>query len=706
MRNVIYCVGSCSNTLGSVKSRWSRGSGRGGASSAARNAFQRAASSPKCWRSGKASWARSSALSSTNSLTERREACAAAFSTRFASGVRRKSSFSDLVALAMMTSPAPYLARPACFVMTLSGARGILKSQAPISPKLPGHRSTLDDARHLTTEPVLDHRPPRHQRKFVGVLDQRKLAARELDGLFEDALHRLAIAGGPKRQGPRGSECGAGADDIALFERGEQVATVEDAAIGMTGGVALPDQMLTATIHGLLHVLPEASRDQIGGTASDEPPIEPGRALSLDLAFKIEDRKDASVDLAISPGIIGRGPALKIFGEPPVIGVDPLDDPSPTQRLEPADMGVDEAVMVAAGNAAVESGLLQMAARLIDAVLRHTGNGAVGRTAADLSRSDLDDAADADVLDSSRIDAGNVVGATINAIDDEGQVFAQLVGEMLVDNAADDRRRGRAVVNPEARRIALKAFRPQCLVHGLDDIAALAHRAQGGLQLFAQLPTARRGLAGKPHSLQLAKPRQPQRAVGDAARIGRRVPEVNKTIAGLGDQRPIDAGEAIPIDLGRELAPLLDFGDRTEFERHQFACPLANAMGDVVAIDDQILAQFVPAVDDDMNMRMAGIEMVHRHPIELRSRVSFEFAHEVAGEAGQVSELRALLRRDDDAKLVAVVLAAIEEGVAVGPVLRRRIEPAALAIARGAVALNITQMSGGAAVLAGGTDGT
>jgi hypothetical protein len=33
------------------------------------------------------------------------EACAAAFSTRFASGVRRKSSFSDLVALAMMTSP-------------------------------------------------------------------------------------------------------------------------------------------------------------------------------------------------------------------------------------------------------------------------------------------------------------------------------------------------------------------------------------------------------------------------------------------------------------------------------------------------------------------------------------------------------------------------------------------------------------------------
>src|SRR5216684_5211367 len=276
---------------------------------------------------------------------------------------------------------------------------------------------------------------------------------------------------------------------------------------------------------------------------------------------------------------------------------------------------------------------------------------------------------------------------------------------MLVDDAADDRRRGRAIVNPEARRIALTAFRAQCLVHRLDDVAALAQFAQSGLQLFAQLPAARRGLAGKPHSFQLAKPRQPQRAVGNAARIGRRVPEVHETLAGLGDQRPIDPGEAILIDLGRELALLLDRGDRTQFECHQLACALANAMGDVIAIDDQILAQLIPAVDDDMNMRMAGIKMVHRHPIELRSQVTFEFAHEVAGETGEVAKAHTVLGRDDDAKLVAVVLAAIEEGIAVGPVLRRGIQPAALAIARGAVALNITQMSGGAAVLAGGTDG-
>src|SRR5260370_3976432 len=115
--------------------------------------------------------------------------------------------------------------------MTLPGAHE-LKSQAPVSSELPRHRSTLDDAHHLAAEPVLDHRPPGHQRKFVGVLDQRELAARELDGLCEGTLHGLTIASGPKRQGARGSECCAGADDIALFDCCEPVAAGEESATG------------------------------------------------------------------------------------------------------------------------------------------------------------------------------------------------------------------------------------------------------------------------------------------------------------------------------------------------------------------------------------------------------------------------------------------------------------------------------------------
>jgi len=61
--------------------------------------------------------------------------------------------------------------------------------------------------------------------------------------------------------------------------------------------------------------------------------------------------------------------------------------------------------------------------------------------------------------------------------------------------------------------------------------------------------------------------------------------------------------------------------------------------------------------------------MVTANPSSFVPR-SLEFAHEVAGEAGEIARGPSVLRRDDDAKLVAVVLAAIEEGVRRRPVLR------------------------------------
>lgn len=52
-------------------------------------------------------------------------------------------------------------------------------------------------------------------------------------------------------------------------------------------------------------------------------------------------------------------------------------------------MGIDIALIVAAWNAALELGLLQMAARPIDAVLCNGGNGAVGRPGCRLGGAEL-----------------------------------------------------------------------------------------------------------------------------------------------------------------------------------------------------------------------------------------------------------------------------------------------------------------------------
>jgi hypothetical protein len=150
-----------------------------------------------------------------------------------------------------------------------------------------------------------------------------------------------------------------------------------------------------------------------------------------------------------------------------------------------------------------------MPARPIDAVLGHAGDGAIGRTACTVGRPDLDDAADAGILDAGRIDTGDMMRAPVDPIDHQRQVLAQLVRQMLVDDAADDRRHWRGIVNLEAHRIALGAFGPERLLHRADDVATLAHLAQGRLQPLAQFPDARRVFGREAHVAELAETAQP-----------------------------------------------------------------------------------------------------------------------------------------------------------------------------------------------------
>ncbi|MAN88743.1 MAG: hypothetical protein CL555_18655 [Algoriphagus sp.] len=168
--------------------------------------------------------------------------------------------------------------------------------------------------------------------------------------------------------------------------------------------------------------------------------------------------------------------------------------------------------------------------------------------------------------------------------------------------------------------------------------------------------------------------------------------QVEEPSVGFLDHGPVDAGKTILVDLGGELAGLLDLPNGTEFQRRQLAGPFADTMNDVVAVDDQILPQIVLAPDDDMHMGMAGVVVIDRHPIELGAEVGFHPAHEVAGIGRKVRQLRAVVGRDDEPELVAVILAAFQEGVAIRAVLGARIKLAALAVARGAVALDIAQM--------------
>jgi len=298
-----------------------------------------------------------------------------------------------------------------------------------------------------------------------------------------------------------------------------------------------------------------------------------------------------------------------------------------------------------------------------------------------LGRADLDDATDPRVLDAGRVDAGQMMGAPVDPVDHYGQVLAQLVGQIFVDDAANDRDFGRGLVKLERRRISLQPIGLERLVHVADDVAALAHLAQRRFHALAQFPDARRVLGGEAHLLQLGETTQAQGPVALAARIDGLVAQVEEAILGFAGHGTVDAGEAVLADLGGELAALLDLGDGTKLQRRQIARPLADAVGEIVAVDDKVLAQLVRSAHDDMDMGMAGVVVIDRDPIEPCAEIGFDLGQEVARIGREVGKISAVFGRDDEAELVAIVGAALDEGRAVGAVLAGRIELAAIAVA-------------------------
>ncbi|CAI9122139.1 hypothetical protein PWM43_13940 [Acetobacteraceae bacterium LMG 32668] len=129
-------------------------------------------------------------------------------------------------------------------------------------------------------------------------------------------------------------------------------------------------------------------------------------------------------------------------------------------------------------------------------------------------------------------------------------------------------------------------------------------------------------------------------------------------------------------------------------------------MRDIPAINDEILALIVSAIDNDMDMGMRGIEMVHCHPVQTCAEIGFHPRHQVAGEVRQILHPVGIFRRDDEAELMPVLRSTFEEGFRIGTVGLRAIQDTTLAVAGGAVTLDVTQVGSGSSSLPGLTHHT
>ena len=127
-------------------------------------------------------------------------------------------------------------------------------------------------------------------------------------------------------------------------------------------------------------------------------------------------------------------------------------------------------------------------------------------------------------------------------------------------------------------------------------------------------------------------------------------------------QAPVERSEALGRNVARKALQDVEIGAIAERVGRQFHRPMPQAIGDVVATDDEIAAAGIATVHDDVHVRLIGVVMDGRNVVESRAEIAFHRAHEIARETFQI-EIAAALGRDDEAELVPARQAAFGERV-------------------------------------------
>src|SRR5262249_22251672 len=113
----------------------------------------------------------------------------------------------------------------------------------------------------------------------------------------------------------------------------------------------------------------------------------------------------------------------------------------------------------------------------------------------------------------------------VDAVDDHADTVAELVGELLVDQASNDGRTHLLTMQAEAFGATLLAAGGKRPVDCLDDVAAFAELAHGRFELIRECPHPWLKLAREPIALERLQAADPQRPI-----------EVPMALAGLGPQ--------------------------------------------------------------------------------------------------------------------------------------------------------------------------
>jgi hypothetical protein len=333
-----------------------------------------------------------------------------------------------------------------------------------------------------------------------------------------------------------------------------------------------------------------------------------------------------------------------------VVGVDALDMPGAPQRLQTAQVRADEGVRVFALPFEGISNELKMPARLIDAgpFLGHEGDVPVGVSRPRDGWGGLDDHALPHLLDRRRAGEFHVMDPAVNAIDDEVDALAHLVaGQSFPDHPAGDTlARSRSVKDvlrdtPFVGEVMVR----QRSMDGIYGVVVRLQSLECGLDAIGDNQAPGPGLGREAIAFQALHPVDEEVTVFPD-QIGQSLarPKINEAMLPLlGDQHPVEPRQPFCVDLAGKLLGHVDLALVTQFPGHEFARPVADPVGDVVAGDVQNFAVAGDAAHDDVGVGMAGVVVVDGDPVEAGVEVLLDLPHQVPREAAQVAQFRGKL---------------------------------------------------------------
>ena len=134
-------------------------------------------------------------------------------------------------------------------------------------------------------------------------------------------------------------------------------------------------------------------------------------------------------------------------------------------------------------------------------------------------------------------------------------------------------------------------------------------------------------------------------------------------------QRRIQSRPAVLLDFFRSSPVDVEIGAIPQLACGQLPCPLAHAVADVVPADDQVTTGIVHAAHEDVHVRVVGVVMGDRHPVQPRAQILLHLRQQVARVALQL-QARAAFGRDDEPERVAIPSRPLHEPGGVGTVER------------------------------------